>query len=357
MRQSMRLLTATSLCGLFCLAAFPAQAGPPATTNGQAPDPATTPAPVAAPAATAPAGSNDPVEKARVHYERGLVLFNEDNFDAALFEFERAYELAPSYKILYNMGRIQREQKNYAAAMRSYARYLREGGAAIPPERRAEIDKELAVLKPRVAEIIVRVNVDGANVYADDIPVCAATIESSCVGISPLREPIVVNGGRHKITATKKGYATQTALISVVGSDTTDVKLELVDLTPPKAPKSNPWTVPMIAGWSATGAALIGASVTGGLAVSAQSDQDAKLKDFQADPASAKRSLEDARDKTQTLAGVSDALFIATGVFAGVSAYFTIKMVGWTGKEPEKKTTGSVDVRMSPTGVAAFGTF
>lgn len=313
----------------------------------------------ASPAGAKPAGpsaapaSSDSIEKARVHYERGLQLFNEDNFDAALFEFERAYELAPSFKILYNMGRIQREQKNYAAAMRSYSRYLREGGAAIPAERRAEVEKELGILKPRVAEITVKVNVDGANVYADDVPVCAATIESSCIGISPLREPIVVNGGRHKFTATKKGYSTATALIAVVGSDVAEVKLELVDLTPKPQAKPNPWLIPTIAGWSATGLALVGASITGTLSLGARDDQEALLNR----PTATKTQLDEARDKTQTLGGVADALFITSAVFAGASAYFTIKAVGFSRKEKEalKHRTGEVDWHVTPAGVA--GTF
>ncbi len=309
------------------------------------------------PAAPATGASPTAVEQARKHYDLGLIYFEEGHYDAALQEFERAYELAPTYKILYNMGRIQREQKNYAAALRSYTRYLREGGSNIAPERRAEIHQELAVLKPRVAEITVKVNVDGANVYADDIPVCAATIESSCVGVSPLRQPLMVNSGRHKITATKKGYLPQTAIVSVVGSDTTEVRLDLPSLEV-KILKTNPWTIPTIAAWSATGLSLIGASVTGVLAINAQEDQAALLK-RPGDPVATRRALDEARDKTVTFAGVSDALFITAGVFAGVSSYFTLKMLGAREKDvdPRKPPTASLDFRVSPARVAAVGTF
>lgn len=382
MGQAMRFLTATSLCGLFTLAATSSFAAPPA----QAGAPAPAPAPAAAPAPATPSantqtvnakageGSGDAVERARVHYERGLTLFNEGNYDAALFEFERAYELAPSYKILYNMGRIQREQNNYAAALRSYARYLREGGTAIPAERRTEVEKEIALLKPRTAEITVKVNVDGANVYSDDVPVCVATIESSCVGISPLQEPIVVNSGRHKITATKKGWSTATAMVSVVGSDRTEVRLELVDLTPKEQARPNPWIVPMVAGWSATGLTLVGAGITGGLAMGARNDleEERNKPPTTQTPQQQRQALDDARDKVQTLSGVSDALWITGGIFGGVSAYFTIKAL--THKkfgnkeeapppaEPAKtarraEPARKVDFRFGPTGIGAVGTF
>ena len=316
----------------------------------------------AAPAAVTPnSTSADPTERARVHYERGLQLFNEENYDAALFEFDRAYELAPSYKILYNMGRIQRQQNNYAAAMRSYTRYLKEGGPNVPADRRKEVETEIGVLKPRVALVKVTVNVDAADVYADDIPVCTATIESSCVGKSPLQAPIIVNGGRHKITATKKGYAPATSLVSVVGSDEIDVKLDLVSYTQPPKPAANPWVLPTIAGWSATGAVAIAGTIFGVVALGAKDDQEKAL----AAPNANADDLKSARSKTTTLSGVSDVLFVTTGVFALTSTYFTIRMLREGKKEapPAPPATAAkppapkFDVSVGPTGLAAFGTF
>jgi hypothetical protein len=322
-----------------------------ATAFAQTKPAATPPPATGAPAASTPpagggttAASNDAVERARAYYERGLQLFNEENYDAALFEFERAYELAPSYKILYNMGRIQRQQNNYAAAIRSYERYLREGGANVPSDRKAEVEKELTVLRPRVAEVTVKVNIDDADVYADDIPVCTATIESTCVGRSPLRAPIIVNSGRHKITATKTGWVTATSVISVVGSDKIEVKLDLVSLDRPIA-QTNPWKVPTIVGWSVTGAALIAAGITGTLALKAKDDQEAEVARFPA----TRTQIDDARDKTQTFGTATDALFIGAGVAAVVSTYFTVRALRWKGGE--EKPPASVQVGVGGMGL------
>ena len=314
-------LGAAALSGVFTFAVSPAFAQTPPA--GAAPAPAT--------ASHAVTESGDPVERARLHYERGLQLFNEENYDAALFEFERAYELAPTYKILYNMGRIQRQQHNYAAAMRSYARYLREGGTGVPADRRTEVEGELEVLKPRVALLTVKVNVDGADVYSDDTPVCTATIETSCVGKSPLQSPIIVNGGRHKITATKKGYAPAAALVSVVGSDVADVKLDLVSYDRPAAPPTNPYMLPTIIGWSVTGLAVIAGSVTGVLASKARSDERDTVNRF----GSTRADLDSARHKTVGLANATDGIFIGAGVAALVSGYFTVRALRWNGRSTE----------------------
>ncbi len=311
-------LSAVAMSGLIAFADSPAFAQPP-------------PEPIAP--TTTPAAAADGTERARVHYERGLQLFNEENYDAALFEFERAYELAPTYKILYNMGRIQRQQNNYAAAMRSYARYLREGGAAVPAERRKEVESEIALLKPRVANIKVTVNVDGADVYSDDIPVCTATIESSCVGKSPLVAPIIVNGGRHKITATKKGYAPATSLIAVVGSDEISVKLDLVSYDRPAAAPKNPWVVPTIIGWSVTGAGLITAAITGSMATSARDDQRALVDKF----GTSRADIDDAKDKTKKLGNVTDGFLIGSAVVGVVSTYFTLRAIKWKGESSNVK--------------------
>ena len=358
-----------ALSGIVVTSGSPASAQPQSApaARAQATPPPAVPS-KSAPGATGTGGSakpgdaSDPVERARVHYERGLQLFNEENYTAALFEFERAYELAPSYRILYNMGRIQRQQNNYAAAMRSYERYLREGGEAVPADRRKEVEGELGILAPRVARVTVKVNVDGADVYSDDSPVCTATIESSCVGKSPLLAPIVLNGGRHKITATKPGYAPATSLVSVVGSDAVDVTLTLVSYDRPQAPPPNAWITPAIVGWSVTGVAAITTGVLGGLSISAKNKQQSLL----ADPTATQDSLKAARDKTQNLSGATDALLISTVVFAGISTYFTIRMIGAKHKErdmaPPAATASvarptTVDLKFSPTGFAAVGTF
>src|SRR4026208_2260108 len=45
-------------------------------------------------------------DEARARYERGLKLYSDGAYDAARSEFERAYAIAPTYKVLYNIGLV-----------------------------------------------------------------------------------------------------------------------------------------------------------------------------------------------------------------------------------------------------------
>ncbi|HEY6459174.1 MAG TPA: hypothetical protein VIY73_03455, partial [Polyangiaceae bacterium] len=65
------------------------------------------PTPVPAPAsASGPAPSSDlsDLTQAREHFGRGVRMYQEDDFRGALIEFSRAYELAPNWAVLYNVG-------------------------------------------------------------------------------------------------------------------------------------------------------------------------------------------------------------------------------------------------------------
>src|SRR5204863_71029 len=75
------------------------------------------------------------------------------DFGAALAEFRRAYELMPSYKILYNLGQVSYQRHDYAAALRAFRQYLADGDDAIPDERRREVAGAIVDLESRVGRV------------------------------------------------------------------------------------------------------------------------------------------------------------------------------------------------------------
>src|SRR5262245_1414760 len=78
-------------------------------------------------ALTPPGSDQARMNDAHGAFQRGIELYKEGDLSAAAVEFKRAYELVPSYKILYNMGQVSYLQHDYAAAMRYFRQYLREG--------------------------------------------------------------------------------------------------------------------------------------------------------------------------------------------------------------------------------------
>src|SRR6202142_3534751 len=127
----------------------------------------------APPAGGPPVAANAPNsagEEASNHFKRGLQLFDEADYTLALVEFERAYQLAPNYRALYNIALVDMQLGRYADAARTLEQYVHDGGSAIAPSRRAEVNKPLGELKFRTAIIEISLNVPRAEVMLDGKP-------------------------------------------------------------------------------------------------------------------------------------------------------------------------------------------
>jgi len=97
---------------------------------------------------SAPTTAESPNQTAaREAYERGLRHFSQGEYGPAVEAFRRAHELAPNFKILYNIARTEEANGDRAAALRDYERYLAEGNEKIPADRRRETERKIAQLK------------------------------------------------------------------------------------------------------------------------------------------------------------------------------------------------------------------
>jgi Tetratricopeptide repeat/PEGA domain len=187
---------------------------------------------LAAPAArAAPPGAEDAreasaaaVAEGRAHFARGVELFREGDYRSALIEFRRAYEIAPNYRILYNLGKTELELLDYAGALQSFERYLADGGNAVPADRRTSVTADIKKLKSRVAELSITTTVPGANVFIDDV----------LVGTTPLATPVRVSAGRRRVYATRESRVSPPRLIDVAGGDAANI--EIVFAEAPRAP-------------------------------------------------------------------------------------------------------------------------
>jgi hypothetical protein len=319
---------------------------------------------------SAPSGvarAQEPAAQAegRQHFRRGVDFFKEGDYRAALIEFKRAYELAPNYKVLYNLGQTSLELQDYASALRSFEKYLNDGGKEIAAARRTQVEAEVDRLKKRVARVEITTNVPDAEVFVDDVS----------VGRTPLA-PVAVSAGRRKFSATKGGI-TATRAVDLAGGDTTTIQLEIVE---PVAPTPTPVTPPMRTpeptrtpartdtprapalaptppppepsntglwlGITATGALAAGAVATGIFALSAKKDFDSTVARFGVDA----QTVSDARSKTRTLALVTDILAGATVLAGGITL---LTSLGPSSKE----RSHAMRVDLTAGGLVATGSF
>lgn len=282
-------------------------------------------------ASTERVASAQGVDEGRQRFTRGMELYKEGNFHAALAEFRAAYAAAPSYRLLYNLGQTLYQLQDYAGAVRAFEQYLSEGGDRVEAERKKEVDGELVKLRQRVATLNFVVNVPEAEVTVDDEPRGASS------------KPVLVSAGRRKLSVTASGYQTETRVIDVAGSQKVEVKIELKPIggvsrdpgsgqsvKPESHPKSR---TPFYIGLGITGALAGGTAVFAIVASGKHSDFEKAIET----PGSTKTVIDDARSSTRTMSLVADVFAGATLLSAGLTVMAFVLTSG-----EEAPTTGKL---------------
>ena len=305
--------------------------------------------------------------EASTHFNKGTAAYAAKDLPLALTEFNRAYELAPNFRVLYNIAKIQTEQKEWSAAARTYDKYLAEGGAQISVPRKAEVTDELRKIAGHVAQVTIRASTDGVDVSLDGV----------AVGKTPLASGLTMNAGAHKIAGTKEGRTPAQQTIEVVGGVAQTVSLELPEAAaagvpvaasvPTRAatttatpPRPENRTV-MYVGIGATGALALGTAVFGVLALGASSTYDDKLNTFGVTHA----ELDDKQGTARTLVLVTGALGVATVASAAVTVYLVLSGKQQSQKERaplgvsvERGTSASAfELMVGPGSIGAAGAF
>jgi hypothetical protein len=283
----------------------------------------------------------DEKDEAVARFERGVSLYEAQNYEGALVEFNAAYKLSKNYKLLYNIGICQMAQKEYAAAAEAFKQYLSEGSFEISEARKADVKDRLSKLAMMIAQ--VRISTDapaGATLTVDDRP----------AGTVPFTDPITVKIGRRQFSITSHGKTATKSVDIQSGDGNPPVSLLLGDSAPTPSPAANttpaekppppvddgpsfPW-IP----WAITAVVGGAAAVTGVLAVNARNDFEEKQATFGVD----KSALESDQDRAKQLGLVTDILLAGTAIGAGLSTWLTIR---WASAPKPRDRTGQGEPR------------
>jgi len=274
-----------------------------------------------------PSVTEGKLELARGAFQRGVDLFREGNFQAALAEFQKANQSSPSYRIQYNIGQAHFELHDYVSAVKAYQQYLTEGDKGVPAARRSQVEEAIQKLQARIGTLDIQVKPEGAQVSVDEV----------VIGISPLTVPVQVNPGSRRVSATKAGFSSATQTVTVAGSDHLAVVLDLGvpapagqggqavvsvdDQAMPTDGKAGAASrKPLIIALSATGACAVTAGVFAWLAHQAKSDFDKDLNTFGVTAT----KVDHDRSTMRRYALISDIASVTTVVAGGLSLYLAL---------------------------------
>jgi hypothetical protein len=296
--------------------------------------------------------AEDPkVQEARERFRRGISFYEEADYRLALIEFERAYELVPNYRVLFNIGQVAISLGQFARARIVLERYLAEGGANIDDTRRESVGRDLEMLGRRTATIELKDVGPDAEIVIDDRP----------LGDSRVGDSIILDAGEHRIRIIQRKFLPGEKRFTLAGGENLVLSIELqpepvedpsrvVVAPPPTAPKAPSTSPTLVAArwtsWIATGVLLTGAVATGIVGSKKASD----LSELRATPDPDVDLMNQTASQANSWLVASDVFLVASGTALATSLFLQFY-------SPKRESGGAnhsrVDVLASPSLVGA----
>jgi len=317
----------------------------PAIASAQAPPQA----PAAQAQAEVPPPASPALVEARQHIAAGEAFITAENYDAALVEFQRAYELLEGnpirFIVLFNIGQCHERMFRYDLALDFYRRYLAEGGENA--EDRVMVEATIRTLDGLLATLVISANVM-AEVWVDDRQVMTLTASDRDVRIP---------GGVHTVELRLRGYVPASQQVQVAARSRTPITFTLEQLSE-QYKGISPWLF-----WASGGVAVacaLGGAIVGILALT-ESQSLQKRADDVTNPDRFLVSDAD-NDSVRTLALTADILFGGALLF-GATAFTLAFLTNWGGDEAPAADATTARFQLAPAisptsaGVSVAGSF
>ncbi|MFO8072347.1 MAG: hypothetical protein R6V85_10785 [Polyangia bacterium] len=283
-------------------------------------------------------------ERAKRHFNRGTELFDAGEHAEAVAEFREANRIKPTWKLLYSIGQCEALLKRHGRALDAFEAYLSKGGDDVPPDRRQEVLAEIDRLRRLVGALDVSAP-DGGRILVDGDP----------RGTAPLPGRLRVAAGvDHVVELVIDGEAVDRREVRVGGRERIEVVLgpEAAEPTSVDAGRGEVESESdpegggpadrsddlRILGWVSIGmgsALLAGGAVTGGLALSLDSDLESDCSANGCPP-----DRHDDLDRRDALALTTDVL-LGVGAAAAVTGVLLLTVFSG-GAETRPEAEGSL---------------
>lgn len=184
--------------------------------------------------ATVASAQEPEADKARAKqmFEQGVSLYESARFAEALESFQEAYRLKPHPLVRVNIANCYDKLGRPVEAVFNFELFLESGAGSAA--QKSEIKEALKTLKKRIGKLVLLVSPDGARVKIDDAD----------ERVAPINEPIALEAGKHKVVAELDGYETAAREVEVKGEATTEVSLRLLRTAAVVTPAPAPAVVP-----------------------------------------------------------------------------------------------------------------
>ncbi|XXX77106.1 kelch repeat-containing protein [Sorangium sp. So ce134] len=188
---------------------------PPPAASAAAPPPAASPAPPpladSPPADPPPAAdlppAEDPVAEARAHFERGLDLYRQGAWEAALAEFLASRQHYPTWGATSSAALCLQQLRRYDEALALFETLLRDFSQRLPPDTRNAAQQAIVRMRGLVGTVDVADAEIGASVMVD----------GQRRGEYPLPAPLRVGAGTHVVRVYKEGFEPFETRVDVAG--------------------------------------------------------------------------------------------------------------------------------------------
>jgi hypothetical protein len=176
---------------------------------------------LAAPPYTRPEDTGRRAEAVQ-HFEKGIALYDQGAWAAALAEFLEARRIYPLRNAVYQAGLCLERLQRYDEGLEQFEAALRDFGDTMPAQIKEAVQGKVVAMRGLVGEIAV----EGAELGA------TITVDGVGRGEHPLLAPLRVAAGSHLVRVSKTGFLPFEARVVIAGGRTERLAARLAPLGP-----------------------------------------------------------------------------------------------------------------------------